>query len=58
MQGEDGERKNITVKATKEVILSAGSYGSPSILLRSGVGDFDHLNNVGVEPIVNFPGVG
>ncbi|RVE50266.1 hypothetical protein evm_005101 [Chilo suppressalis] len=46
------------VYATKEVILSAGSVGSPQLLLLSGVGPEDHLREVGVDVIHNSPGVG
>lgn len=44
--------------AGREVILSAGAYGSPAILLRSGVGPPDHLREVGVPVVVELPGVG
>ncbi len=40
------------------VILSAGTYGSPSILMRSGIGPWEHLREVGVEVQVDLPGVG
>ena len=40
------------------VILSAGTYGSPSILLRSGIGPADHLHALGIEVAVDLPGVG
>ena len=39
----------LTVRARKEVILSAGSVGSPHILLLSGVGPKEHLKNLGVK---------
>lgn len=41
-----------------EVVLSAGALGSPLILQRSGVGDPDRLRTVGVDPLINLPGVG
>lgn len=44
--------------ATKEVILSAGSVGSPHILLLSGVGDANDLKRHGIEPMLHLPGVG
>ena len=40
-----GER--LRLKATGEVVLSAGSVGTPHILLLSGIGDIDHLKEVG-----------
>ncbi len=42
----------------EEVILSAGSIGSPHILMRSGVGPADTLQNAGVEVLHDLPGVG
>ena len=48
----------IKVKAKKEVLLSAGSIGSPHILQVSGVGDPSKIKNHGVEIIHNSPGVG
>ena len=40
------------------VILAAGTYGSPSILMRSGIGPGDHLRSVSLEVQVELPGVG
>jgi choline dehydrogenase len=40
------------------VVLAAGTYGSPTILMRSGIGPAAHLAAVGVEPRVDLPGVG
>jgi choline dehydrogenase-like flavoprotein len=40
------------------VVLSAATYSSPSILMRSGVGPADHLRSVGVQVRVDLPGVG
>ena len=44
--------------AGREVILSAGAYGSPAILLRSGIGPGGHLRDVGIPVGVDVPGVG
>lgn len=38
-----------------EVILSAGVYGSPAVLLRSGIGPARHLRNQGIEVIADLP---
>ncbi|KAJ3526126.1 hypothetical protein NMY22_g10298 [Coprinellus aureogranulatus] len=46
------------VTAKKEVILSAGSYGTPQLLLLSGIGDPTDLAQHSIETIVNLPSVG
>jgi choline dehydrogenase len=40
------------------VVLAAGTYGSPAILLRSGIGPADDLTELGVDVVVDLPGVG
>jgi choline dehydrogenase len=40
------------------VILCAGTYMTPAILQRSGIGSARDLNRLGIEPIVDLPGVG
>ncbi|KAJ7609919.1 alcohol oxidase [Roridomyces roridus] len=44
--------------ATKEIILSAGPVGSPSILQHSGVGDATILKRLGIPTVLNLPSVG
>jgi choline dehydrogenase len=51
----DGEA--ITLHA-HQVVLTAGAYGTPAVLMRSGVGDPAELNRLGIEPRVNLAGVG
>jgi choline dehydrogenase len=38
-----------------EVVLSAGSYGSPAILLRSGIGPSADLAQLGIEVVADLP---
>ena len=47
-----------SVKANREVILSAGSIGSPHILQVSGIGDSDKLRNYGINIVHELKGVG
>jgi choline dehydrogenase len=46
------------VPADGEVILSAGTIGSPHLLMLSGVGPADHLREQGITVAVDSPGVG
>ncbi|XP_046436305.1 glucose dehydrogenase [FAD, quinone]-like isoform X1 [Neodiprion fabricii] len=50
--------KLYTVRASREVILSAGAVRSPHLLLLSGVGPEEDLKSYGIEVIENLPGVG
>ncbi|KAJ7761999.1 GMC oxidoreductase-domain-containing protein [Mycena maculata] len=47
-----------TAHASRLVVVSAGAFGSPTILERSGIGAFDVLKVHGVPPLVDLPGVG
>ncbi|KAF1944605.1 choline dehydrogenase-like protein [Clathrospora elynae] len=47
-----------TVRASKEVIIAAGSVHTPQILQLSGIGDATHLKRFGIESISDLPGVG
>lgn len=47
-----------TVLRAECVILCAGTYGSPPILLRSGVGPADHLRAIGIPVRLQLDGVG
>ena len=44
--------------ATKEVLISAGVFGSPQLLMLSGIGPKAHLQDKGIETIVDLPAVG
>jgi choline dehydrogenase-like flavoprotein len=45
-------------KASKEIILSAGTIGTPQILLNSGIGDRTALEALGIPTLLDLPSVG
>ncbi|MER5916527.1 GMC family oxidoreductase N-terminal domain-containing protein [Streptomyces sp. NPDC001982] len=47
-----------TADAREEVVLTAGTVGSAQLLLQSGIGPKSHLNEVGVDVVLDLPGVG
>lgn len=54
----DGGATKQFVTVNKEVIIAGGTIGSPSVLLHSGVGPKDVLNNAGIDVVSELPGVG
>ncbi|KAJ2935553.1 hypothetical protein H1R20_g1539, partial [Candolleomyces eurysporus] len=50
--------KKTTVTAKKELIVSAGAFGTPHLLLNSGIGDKKELEDVKVKSIHHLPDVG
>lgn len=50
--------KSVIARARREVILSAGAFQSPQLLMLSGIGPAAHLQSVGVEVVVDSPDVG
>ncbi len=53
----DGQDK-FNVYAHHEVLLCAGSIGSPHLLQLSGIGDGAYLKSIGIPPLIDLPGVG
>ncbi|RLN88109.1 hypothetical protein BBJ28_00010130 [Nothophytophthora sp. Chile5] len=59
IEAEDRKKKTTSqIRAGKEVILSGGAINSPQLLMLSGVGDADHLKEVGVPVVQHLPAVG
>ncbi len=46
------------VFADREIVCSAGAFGTPHLLQLSGIGQADHLHSMGIDPIVDSPRVG
>ncbi len=46
------------VRVNQEVILSAGAFDSPKLLLLSGIGNADYLQALGIPVVTDLPGVG
>lgn len=47
-----------TIRATREVLLSAGAYHSPKLLMLSGIGPAQHLRDMGIAVHRDSPQVG
>jgi choline dehydrogenase len=47
-----------TAECHGEVVLAAGTVGSPQLLMLSGIGPEAHLREVGIPVVLNLPGVG
>jgi choline dehydrogenase-like flavoprotein len=48
----------LEVRARQEVVLSSGAFGSPQILMLSGIGPAEHLRTLGIPVRHVLPGVG
>jgi choline dehydrogenase len=53
---QNGSKKTATAGA--EVILAAGAYQTPKLMMLSGIGPEDELARHGIEAIISLPGVG
>jgi choline dehydrogenase-like flavoprotein len=52
-----GNRRE-TLHARREVVVSAGSFHSPQLLMLSGIGDGEQLQRLGIPTLHHLPGVG
>lgn len=50
--------QHLELKARREVLLSAGVFGSPQLLMLSGIGPAEDLQRLGIRPLLDLPGVG
>ena len=50
--------KTRSVSARREIVLAAGTFASPAILMRSGIGDGESLRTFGIDVLHHAPQVG
>jgi len=55
---KDADGHEVVLHARKEIILTAGSFQSPKLLMLSGVGPRDHLQQCGITTVHHAPEVG
>jgi choline dehydrogenase-like flavoprotein len=48
----------VAVRCEREVLVTSGAFGSPKLLMQSGIGPADHLRAVGIPITHDLPGVG
>lgn len=53
---ENGQEK--TMYAEREVLLAAGCYNTPKLLMLSGIGPVKHLHELGIDVRLDMPGIG
>jgi choline dehydrogenase len=53
---QDGELKQVRVR--REVLLTSGTFGSPQLMLLSGIGPAEELRSLGIPIARDLPGVG
>lgn len=58
VEAKDGSGQEVLIRANREIILTAGSFHSPKLLMLSGVGPADELRRHGIDLIHDAPEVG
>ena len=51
-------KRRLSLRANKEVLLTAGALQSPQLLMLSGIGPREHLREQGIPVLHDLPGVG
>lgn len=52
------DRTNYTITANKEIVLAGGAFHSPQLLMLSGVGPEQTLQQYNIPVVKDLPGVG
>ncbi|QEW19120.1 Alcohol dehydrogenase [acceptor] [Marinibacterium anthonyi] len=58
VEARDAAGDEVVVTARREIVLAAGSFHSPKLLMLSGVGPAEDLNRHGIDVLQDAPGVG
>ena len=53
-----GRKETVIARCSRETILCGGAFGSPHLLLLSGIGAADKLSPHGIDQVANVPAVG
>jgi len=56
--GGRGAEQTLSLRPGGEVLLSGGAFGSPQLLMLSGIGPAEHLKQHGIAVVHDLPGVG